>query len=133
MSKPKLTSVDSIYIPVKKREHSMNWFLQHFDLIIEGDHLKIGHTELFCVETTDERTTNFATNAWQQEEKCYEMPAFCFRSDNLRQLHEDLKNENVRVTEITSYNWFEEFDFFDLDNNKFKVWKPSEARHGFMV
>jgi hypothetical protein len=126
MSKPKLTSVDSIYIPVKERLKSMNWFLHHFDLIVERDHLKIGHTDLFCLETIDVTTTNFTTNAWQQEEKHYEMTAFCFRADNLRQLYEELKSGNVRVSEIISHSWFEEFDFFDLDNNKFKVWKPSQ-------
>ncbi|MBP1993055.1 hypothetical protein [Paenibacillus eucommiae] len=127
MSNPKLTTLDSIYIPVKERTKSMNWFLQHFDLIVEGDHLKIGSTELFFLETMDETTTNFTTSAWQQEEKHYEMPAFCFRTENLRQLHEKLINGNVRVTEVISHSWFEEFDFYDLDNNKFKVWRPSEA------
>jgi hypothetical protein len=31
------------------------------------------------------------------------------------------------MTEIVYHSWFEEFDFYDLDRNKFKVWKPNEA------
>lgn len=45
--KPLLTSLDSIYIPVGNRERTMQWYVDHFGLEIEGDHLKIGHVEVF--------------------------------------------------------------------------------------
>lgn len=126
MNGPKLTGIDSIYIPVKNREQSMAWFIRHFGLEVEGDHLKIGsQLEFFFLETVDETTTNFTTKDWVQGETRFEMPAFCFRAADIIRLFGELKEAGVRVGELIRHGWFSEFDFYDPDNNKFKVWEPN--------
>ncbi|TMV50327.1 VOC family protein [Paenibacillus mesophilus] len=122
-TEPKLTSVDSIYIPVHNREQSMKWYIEQFDLEVEGDHLKIGNTELFFLETLEQQRLLFTTKDWKTGEDYYKMPVFCFRTTDIHSLYNQLKEKGIIVEDIVEHGWFEEFDLYDLDQNKLKVWK----------
>lgn len=52
------------------------------------------------------------------------MPAFCLRTDDIKNLYNDLNSNDVKTEELQDHGWFFEFDFYDIDNNKFKVWQP---------
>lgn len=120
---PKLTSVDSIYIPVQNREQSMQWYIEQFELEVEGDHLMIGNTELFFLETLDQNRLLFTSKDWKAGEDYYKMPVFCFGTTDIHGLYNQLKGRGVVVEEIVEHGWFEEFDLYDIDHNKLKVWK----------
>lgn len=121
---PKLSSIDSIYLPVKNKEHSMAWYVNHFGLEIEGDHLKIGQVEVFFLETLSENQLTFTTKDWKQGEDYYQMPAFCFRTNDIEQLYKELKENDVEIEDLIAHSWFKEFDLFDCDRNKLKIWQP---------
>jgi len=123
--KPRLTHVDSIYLAVSNREKSMEWFKKHFGLIQDDtNRLKIGKDEVFFLETLDGSSTNIRTKDWIMGEDHFLMPAFCFRAENIRILYHDLNSNGVHTEELQDHGWFLEFDFYDIDNNKFKVWEP---------
>jgi len=127
--KPRLTQIDSIYVPVKNRKQSMEWFMEHFYLE-EDDHnrLKIGNLEVFFLETLDNSTATIKTKDWVSGDDHFEMPAFCFRTEGIRNLYDSLNSRGVKTESIQDHGWFSEFDFYDLDHNKFKVWEPIAKR-----
>jgi hypothetical protein len=122
--KPRLTNMDSIYLAVKSRDESMGWFKKHFGLIQDdSNRLKIGNVEVFFLETLDDSSTNIRTKDWVKGNDHFLMPAFCLRAEDIRSLYNDLKSNAVKVEELQDHGWFLEFDFYDIDNNKFKVWQ----------
>jgi hypothetical protein len=42
VKKAGLTGIDSVYIPVSNKQKSTDWFVEHFGLVVEGDHLLVG-------------------------------------------------------------------------------------------
>jgi catechol 2,3-dioxygenase-like lactoylglutathione lyase family enzyme len=123
--KPRLTHVDSIYLAVKDLEKSTEWFKKHFGLLQDDvNRLKIGNIEVFFLETLDGSSTNFTTKDWVEGHSHFLMPAFCLRAEDIRSLYNDLKSEGVQTEELQDHGWFLEFDFYDIDSNKIKVWEP---------
>jgi hypothetical protein len=123
--KSRLINVDSIYLAVNNRVKSMEWFKKNFGLIQDDENrLKIGNVEVFFLESLDGSTTNILTKDWVKGDDHFPMPAFCFLADDIKTLYTDLKTNEVRTEEIQDHGWFLEFDFYDPDNNKFKVWEP---------
>jgi hypothetical protein len=123
--KPRLTNVDSIYLAVKNRDESMEWFKKHFGLIQDDiNRLKIGNVEVFFLETLDESFTNIKTKDWVRGNDHFLMPAFCLLAEDIRSLYQYLKSNGIQTEELQDHGWFLEFDFYDIDNNKFKVWEP---------
>ncbi|NIK76657.1 hypothetical protein FHS15_001782 [Paenibacillus castaneae] len=106
----------------------MEWFKKHFCLEQDDENrLKIGHVEVFFLETLDDSTTNILTKDWSLGNDHFVMPAFCFRAEEIQTLYHDLVLNDVRTEELQDHGWFVEFDFYDLDNNKFKVWEPKTS------
>ena len=127
--KKRLTQIDSIYLAVKNRERSMEWFKKHFGLEQDDENrLRIGNDEVFFLETLDGSTTNILTKDWVKGDDHYLMPAFCFRAVDIETLYNDIKTNGVRTEDLLDQGWFYEFDFYDLDNNKFKVWEPKDKK-----
>jgi hypothetical protein len=125
---PRLINVDSIYLAVKNREKSMEWFIKHFHLKQDDiNRLKIGNVEVFFLETLDESNTNILTKDWDNGNDHFLMPAFCFLTEDIMALYNDLLNNEVHTEELRDHGWFLEFDFYDLDSNKFKVWEPKKS------
>jgi hypothetical protein len=123
--KPRLTNVDSIYLAVNNRMNSMDWFKRHFALIQDDDNrLKIGNVEVFFLETMDRSSTNINTKDWVQGDDHFTMPAFCFRTEDIKSLYHYMESNDIRKEELQDHGWFLEFDFYDIDDNKFKVWEP---------
>lgn len=54
------------------------------------------------------------------------MPVFCFKADDIGSLHKELTERKIEVEEIVEHNWFKEFDLYDCDKNKLKIWKPNK-------
>ncbi|WP_372661029.1 VOC family protein [Cohnella sp.] len=54
------------------------------------------------------------------------MPVVCFRTSDIAGLYEHVRSNGIRVGEIIIHSWFREFDFYDPDGNKLKVWQPNE-------
>jgi len=127
--KSRLTQIDSIYIAVKNRDKSMEWFKKKFGLEQDDkNRLKIGNDEVFFLETLDGSTTNIKTKDWVEGEDHFLMPAFCFKAEVIKTLYNDLKSDGVKTEELQDHGWFFEFDFYDIDNNKFKVWEPNDKK-----
>jgi hypothetical protein len=52
------------------------------------------------------------------------MPALCFRTSDIADHHGYCVTSGIRTNALIDFGWFWEFDFYDLDGNKFKVWEP---------
>ncbi|MBO9610467.1 MAG: VOC family protein [Paenibacillaceae bacterium] len=120
----KLTGVDCVYIPVTNKQEAVAWFVKHFGLVIEGDHLLAGRQEIFLLHADEQHPLYFETDDWLADEKSYKMPVICFQTDDILQLYKYLLKEGIQLEELHERSWFWEFDFYDLDKNKFKVWQP---------
>jgi catechol 2,3-dioxygenase-like lactoylglutathione lyase family enzyme len=122
--KARLTGIDAVYIPVTNKDQSKQWFVEHFGLSVEGDHLLAGRQEIFLLECRQKQTLTFQTGDWVQEELHYEMPVICFQASDIIQLYEYTKKNHIQADELLDQRWFWEFNFIDPDGNKFKVWQP---------
>lgn len=121
-----LTGIDGVYIPVSNRKQSEQWYIEHFGLENGGDYLLAGRQEVFIRERVDERVLTFRTKQWLDNGESYEMPVVCFRSSDIDGLYEHARSNDIRVGEMIIHSWFKEFDFYDPDGNKLKVWQPNE-------
>jgi len=54
------------------------------------------------------------------------MPVFCFRTSDIEALYEHVRANDIRTEDLIVHSWFKEFDFYDPDGNKLKVWQPNE-------
>ncbi|RAV09193.1 hypothetical protein DQG23_39885 [Paenibacillus contaminans] len=120
-----LTGIDGVYIPVSNRKQSEQWYIEHFGLENGGDYLLAGRQEVFIRERVDERVLTFRTNQWLDKGGSYEMPVVCFRSSDIDGLYEHARSNDIPVGEMIIHSWFKEFDFYDPDGNKLKVWQPN--------
>ena len=121
-----LTGIDGVYIPVSNRKQSEAWYIEHFGLEHGGDYLLAGRQEVFLRERLDQQVLTFRTNQWLENGESYEMPVVCFRTSDIAGLYDYARSKGIRVSELFEHNWFREFDFYDLDGNKLKVWQPNE-------
>ncbi len=122
--KAALTGIDAVYLPVTDKEKASAWYVEHFGLVIEGDHLLAGKQEIFLIESREHRPLRFETNVWLKEEERFEMPVICFHSSDIAQHYEYAVEKRIHVEELYDRGWFWEFDFYDCDGNKLKVWQP---------
>lgn len=123
---PVLTGIDGVYIPVTNRQQSEAWYIKHFGLEQGGDYLLAGRQEVFLRERTDQQVLTFRTNDWLENGESYEMPIVCFSTSDISGLYDNTRSNGIRVGELLEHNWFREFDFYDPDGNKLKVWQPNE-------
>jgi hypothetical protein len=86
VKKAALTGIDSVYIPVSNKQQSTDWFVEHFGLVVEGDHLLVGKVEVFLVHSNEDQPRNFFTVSWLKSGDRYEMPAICFRTLEIAKL-----------------------------------------------
>jgi hypothetical protein len=124
--KAALTGIDSVYISVSNKQQSADWFVEHFGLVVEGDHLLAGKVEVFLVQANDDQSRNFFTKHWLKNGNQYEMPAICFRAQEIANLYKYAQQHDIKADPLVDRGWFWEFDFYDLDGNKFKAWQPKE-------
>jgi hypothetical protein len=82
-----LTGIDTVYISVSNKQQSTDWFVEHFGLVVEGDHLLVGKVEVFLVEANESQPRNFFTKNWLKSGDRYEMPAICFRAMEITKLY----------------------------------------------
>jgi hypothetical protein len=101
----------------------------HFGLVVEEDHLLVGKIEVFLVQSNEDQPRNFFTESWLKSGDRYEMPAHCFRTQDIATLYEYTQQHTIKTEPLTDYGWFWEFDFYDLDGNKFKVWQPKDIEN----
>jgi hypothetical protein len=82
--------------------------------------------EKFLVQSNEDQPRNFFTESWLKSGDRYEMPAYCFRTQDIATLYEYAQQHTIKTEPLTDHGWFWEFDFYDLDGNKFKAWQPKE-------
>lgn len=121
-----LIGIDGVYIPVSNRKKSEEWYMEHLGLESRGDYLLAGKQEVFLRESLDENRLTFRTSEWLETGESYEMPVVCFRTSDINGIHEHLRTLDIRIGDFIVHNWFTEFDFWDPDGNKLKVWQPIE-------
>jgi catechol 2,3-dioxygenase-like lactoylglutathione lyase family enzyme len=121
----KLIGIDGVYIPVSNRKKSEEWYMEHLGLEHGGDFLLAGRQEVFLRERLDEQVLTFRTNEWLDTGESYEMPVVCFRTSDIDGIYEHLRRLGIRIGDLIVHGWFKEFDFYDPDGNKLKVWQPS--------
>jgi catechol 2,3-dioxygenase-like lactoylglutathione lyase family enzyme len=126
IKKAALTGIDGVYIPVTDRKQSEQWYIEHLGLENGGDYLLTGKQEVFLRERLDEQALTFRTNQWLDNGESYEMPVVCFRTSDIDGLYEHARSNGIRIGEMIIHSWFREFDFYDPDGNKLKVWQPNE-------
>ncbi|WP_308634595.1 VOC family protein [Paenibacillus silvisoli] len=126
IKKPAITGIDGVYIPVANRKQAEQWYIEHLGLEYGGDYLLAGKQEVFLRERLDERALFFRTNEWLTSGDSYEMPVICFRTSNIDGLYEHAHSNGIRAEDMITHSWFKEFDLYDPDGNKLKVWQPNE-------
>jgi catechol 2,3-dioxygenase-like lactoylglutathione lyase family enzyme len=124
--KASLTGIDGVYIPVSNRKQSEEWYIEHLGLEHGGDYLLAGKQEVFLRESLDQQVLTFQTNQWLDNGESYEMPVVCFRTSDINGLYDHVRKNDIRIGDLLVHSWFREFDFYDPDGNKLKVWQPNE-------
>ncbi|SEO31440.1 VOC family protein [Paenibacillus sp. OV219] len=122
---PALIGIDGVYIPVSDRKQAEEWYALHLGLERKEDYLLAGKQEVFLRERTDRTALTFKTNQWLESGESYEMPVVCFRTDDIDGLYDHARENGIRAEEMVVHRWFREFDCYDLDGNKLKVWQPN--------
>jgi len=82
---------------------------------------------IFFLETKEKQTLNFTTHDWDEYDSNYEMESICFEVDEIKNLYAEMKEEEVRMTELKDTGgcgW--SFSFYDPDGNKYSVWQDNE-------
>jgi catechol 2,3-dioxygenase-like lactoylglutathione lyase family enzyme len=126
IKKAAVTGIDGVYIPVSNRQRSEEWYIEYLELENGGDYLLAGRQEVFLRERLDDQVLTFRTNQWLDGGHSYEMPVICFRTSDIEELYEHVRSNGIRMEEMIVHSWFREFDLYDLDGNKLKVWQPNE-------
>lgn len=103
--------------------------MEHFGLEHGGDYLLAGKQEVFLRESMDRQGLTFRTNQWLDNGETYEMPVVCFRTSDIAGLYENARSKGIVVGALLEHKWFREFDFYDPDGNKLKVWQPNDQQN----
>jgi hypothetical protein len=51
--KAALIEIDTVNIPVTDKKRSTEWFVKHFGLVVQGDHLMVGKQDVFLLESDE--------------------------------------------------------------------------------
>lgn len=115
------------YIPVSNLKEAAVWYeecLQLNRVKPSGEIMELGNGDwLFLIETKEQTTANFMTDAWEGKEG-YEMFSLTFQVENCQAFHDHLVNNGVQVEAISDRGVCGlQFTFKDIDGNKFNVWQ----------
>lgn len=111
---PTLEGIDTVTLRVSDIQKSKIWYREKLGLrlIFEEETLKLavfqtwGVSRLTLWETTEPITVNSKT-------ACYPI----FRTTNAELLRKELIDRDIRVDEITHYDFISFFNFYDADGN----------------
>jgi catechol 2,3-dioxygenase-like lactoylglutathione lyase family enzyme len=119
-----IVGIDGIYLPVSDRKQAEAWYMEHLGLEHGGDYLLAGRQEVFLREREGREALVFRTREWLENGELHEMPVVCMRASDIDALYEHVRNAGIRTEAMIEHSWFKEFDLYDPDGNKLKIWQP---------
>jgi catechol 2,3-dioxygenase-like lactoylglutathione lyase family enzyme len=119
-----------IFLPVTDLERSKNWYMKHFGLTMELTAASpTTPTTTFTTLDTRSIKLSFSKNSFtlvQMERiSCYSHIPFNFHTNQIKQLHDSLKEKGVTVTKLTSDDGVLCCDFYDPDGNRIGLCQES--------
>lgn len=116
--------IDCVYLPVIDREAAIKWYQEKLGFQWTGYSLDLGFgPEIMLVTVNHEEDVKltYKTDHWEGQD--YEMHILTYKSDNIEETYETLKERGVNVSEIKLYDRNRKnFRFYDLYGNRFDVW-----------
>jgi glyoxylase I family protein len=123
-----LKRIDSIYLPARDPEKSIEWYMRHLGLtrpldnnpgILQTDN----GTWVFFLKSITRTTSNFATSDWVEGGN-FDMFSITFEVEDANQLYDKLQTEGVELDTLRDEGGCGfQFTFYDLDGNKFNVYQ----------
>lgn len=118
--------MDILYLPVLDIEETIKWYQEKLGFHWNGICFDLGKGPsimLVTVDNEEDVKLTYKTDHW--EGKDYDMHLLSFKSDNIEETYETLKEQGVSVSELKTYDENRKnFRFYDLNGNRFDVWQP---------
>lgn len=119
-----LDYIDTIYLPVKDKQETINWYEEKLGLTWNGICFNLGTgPTIMLVTATDPESANltYLTNDWEGTD--YPMQLVTFKTSDIDTAHQQLTARGVEVSTLNTYdNNRKNFRFYDLNGNRFDVW-----------
>jgi hypothetical protein len=116
--------IDCVYLPVIDKEETIKWYQEKLGFHWTGFSFDLGYGPelmLVTVNNKEDVKLTYKTDHW--EGKDYEMHILTYKSNNIEETYETLKQRGVSVSEIKLYDGNRKnFRFYDLNGNRFDVW-----------
>lgn len=116
--------IDSVYLPVIDREEAIRWYSEKLGFHWTGYSFDLGfgpEIMLVTVNHKEDVKLTYKTDHWEGKE--YDMHILTYKSDNIEETYQTLKERGVSVSEIKMYDGNRKnFRFYDLYGNRFDVW-----------
>jgi catechol 2,3-dioxygenase-like lactoylglutathione lyase family enzyme len=123
-SKLIIGQIDCVYLPVINQDETINWYREKLGVKWTGFSFNFGNGPeimLVTVKNIEDVKLTYKTDHWEGED--YDMHLLTFKSENIEETYEALKERGVNVTEIKLYDGNRKnFRFYDLNGNRFDVW-----------
>jgi hypothetical protein len=123
-SKLIIGQIDCVYLPVINQDETINWYREKLGVKWTGFSFNFGNGPeimLVTVKNKEDVKLTYKTDHWEGED--YDMHLLTFKSENIEETYEALKERGVSVTEIKLYDGNRKnFRFYDLNGNRFDVW-----------
>jgi catechol 2,3-dioxygenase-like lactoylglutathione lyase family enzyme len=116
--------IDCVYLPVVDVEETIEWYRDKLGFNWTGYSFDLGHgPEIMLVKVNNEEDVKLTYKTDHWEGKDYEMHLLTFKSENIEETYEILKERGISVSEIKLYDGNRKnFRFYDLYGNRFDVW-----------
>lgn len=116
--------IDCVYLPVVNQEETIKWYQEKLGFHWNGFCFELGYGPdimLVTVNDKEDANLNYKTDHW--EGKDFEMYVLTYKSNNIEETYDTLKQRGVNVSEIKMYDGNRKcFRFYDLNGNRFDVW-----------
>ncbi|MGM0885072.1 MAG: VOC family protein [Bacillota bacterium] len=116
--------IDILYLPVRNIEETIKWYQEKLGLHWNGVCFVLGNgPAIMLVKVEEGVNLTYKTDHWEGEN--YDMHLLSFKSENIEETYETLKDRGVSVSELKTYDENRKnFRFYDLNGNRFDVWSP---------
>jgi uncharacterized glyoxalase superfamily protein PhnB len=117
--------IDILYLPVLDFEEAIKWYEEKLGFYWNGICFNLGQGPAIMLITVNNEDEVKLTYKSDFEGNDYDQHLLSFKSDNIEEAYETLKERGVSVSELKTYDENRKnFRFYDLYGNRFDVWQP---------
>lgn len=127
--------IDCVYLPVLDQEETIKWYQEKLGFDWNGHCFELGYGPdimLVNVNNKEDVKLTYNTDHWEGED--FEMYILTYKSPNIEETYETLKERGVKVSDIKMYDGNRKcFRFYDLNGHRFDVWSGWLLIHIYAV